>query len=1094
MFVLHANWHSDQLHLWAESSALFLKSAQANNGKKNVEAADDSKSEVILNHPFACGEEELRQLVASVGFGVAENAPSSSMQLVLPFDHKNPAPSDRLAVAMDTDVDNGADLHLDTVQVPTIIVAVNEVQEKLLAFENAGGLDHEHTGHEFQFWCAAARFGLELMEDQRVVPTVQQDRSGMVKAHWRPWLHDAAIAERAATLLAGMPPICRAVTDAHAGDGWLVLESFLNACVDSFLRQVMLAENYVEAIEDRDPTTDPHVAWLGGLLGNNIEVKNLAVGDVSLVRGVRQWLAILEDIGEGRPMHLLLQLDEPSSALFTKQEGEEDKHPWRLSFQLITTEEPPAIIEAETIWGQASGRGGANQAAEKTAELLLSELARVSRLWPKFEDALEETSPTGIDLTTAEAYMFLRDIKPLLEESGVQCTVPEWWGASSTRIGAKLFIEGDGPSPEMLTNSLVAGRKGGFGLHSVVNYSWQIALGDQPLTMEAFEALARKGSPLVRINNRWVEMRKEDLEAGLKFLKQHPGGQMSLLEALRLAHGAADDASGIPVVGMDAKGWVAEVFGPIDAVDRMPQLEQPKLFQGSLRPYQLSGLRWLAFLGRYGLGACLADDMGLGKTIQLIALLQIERQDCPEGERVGPTLLVAPMSVLGNWNRELTRFAPELTVHIHHGLDRPQGEKLKEVAEKSDVVITTYALVARDQEDLEKISWRRVALDEAQHIKNPPTKQTAAIRAIQSDHRIALTGTPVENRLTELWSIMEFCTPGYLGTLADFKRRFAVPIERHRDRNRAEKLRNLVRPFVLRRLKTDLNVISDLPPLIESREHVPLTNEQITLYDQVVEEMLSKVDRAEGLRRRGLVLSALVKLKQICNHPLHFLRQTQLPDIATEDALKNIGESDDSLDTALAIPESRGDRSLSSRSGKSTRLIEMLEEVVAAGDRALIFTQYRQMGHLLVTMIRRELDTESLFLHGGTPQAKRDQFVDRFQDPQGTAPIFVLSLKAGGVGLNLTAANHVFHYDRWWNPAVENQATDRAFRIGQLRTVNVHKMISDGTLEERIDQMIQQKMELATQIISSGEAWLTELSTGQLREILSLRTTALEDV
>ncbi|MCE9619494.1 MAG: DEAD/DEAH box helicase [Planctomycetes bacterium] len=1050
------------------------------------------KSETIPHHPFACGEAELRQLAGAAGFQVGDNSRAGSIQLVLPFDHLVPAPSDRLAVAMGTDADNGEDLHLDAVQVPTIAVPPGGVQERLLAFETAGGLNHEHTGHEFQFWCSAARFAMELMEDQRVVPTVQQDRSGAVKAHWRPWLHDTAIAERAGMLLSGMPPICRAVADAHSGDGWLVLESFLNACVDSFLRQVMVVENYAEAIEDRDPTSDPHVAWLGALLGNDIEVKHLAVGDVSLVRGVRQWLAILEDIGEGRPMHLLLRLEEPPSTLYTKQEGEEEKHTWRLSFQLITIEDPPSILEAETIWAQASGRGGANQAAEKTAELLLGELARVSRIWPKFEDALEETSPTGLDLTTAEAYVFLRDIKPLLEESGVQCTVPEWWGSSSTRIGAKLFIEGDGPSPEMLTNSLAAGRKGGFGLHSVVNYSWQIALGDQPLTMEAFEALARKGTPLVRINNRWVEMRKEDLEAGLKFLKQHPGGQMSLLEALRLAHGAADDTTGIPVLGMDAKGWVAEVFGPVDAVDRMPQLEQPLLFQGSLRPYQLSGLRWLAFLGRYGLGACLADDMGLGKTIQLIALLQIERQDAPEGEKVGPTLLVAPMSVLGNWNRELTRFAPELTVHIHHGLDRPQGEKLKEVAEKSDVVVTTYALVARDQESLEKIAWRRVALDEAQHIKNPPTKQTAAIRAIQSDHRIALTGTPVENRLTELWSIMEFCTPGYLGTLADFKRRFAVPIERHRDRNRAEKLRNLVRPFVLRRLKTDLNVISDLPPLIESREHVPLTNEQITLYDQVVEEMLSKVDRAEGLRRRGLVLSALVKLKQICNHPLHFLRQTQLPEVAPEEALKQ-AESDDVNEAVIEIPESGSDRLLSSRSGKSTRLIEMLEEVIAAGDRALIFTQYRQMGHLLVTMIRRELDTESLFLHGGTPQAKRDQFVDRFQDPQGTAPIFVLSLKAGGVGLNLTAANHVFHYDRWWNPAVENQATDRAFRIGQLRTVNVHKMISEGTLEERIDQMIQQKMELATQIISSGEAWLTELSTGQLREILSLRTTALED-
>jgi SNF2 family DNA or RNA helicase len=407
-------------------------------------------------------------------------------------------------------------------------------------------------------------------------------------------------------------------------------------------------------------------------------------------------------------------------------------------------------------------------------------------------------------------------------------------------------------------------------------------------------------------------------------------------------------------------------------------------------------------------------------------------------------------------------------------------------------VITTYALVARDKESLEKVSWRRVALDEAQHIKNPPTKQTAAIRALKAGNRIALTGTPVENRLTELWSIMEFCTPGYLGPMAEFRRRFAVPIERHRDRDRAERLRNLVRPFILRRLKTDSNVISDLPSLVETRQHVPLTGEQAALYDRVVEEMLAKVDRAEGLRRRGLVLSALVKLKQICNHPAHYLREVASPDpVVAAGGVEAAEESAEGTDAPIELP---GDgRPLSARSGKSIRLMQMLEEVIAAGDRTLIFTQYRQMGHLLVAMIRRELDVEALFLHGGTPQAKRDQLVARFQDPEGTAPIFVLSLKAGGVGLNLTAANHVFHYDRWWNPAVENQATDRAFRIGQLRTVNVHKMISAGTLEERIDQMIEQKTELATQIIGAGEQWLTELSTGQLRDILSLRTSVLEE-
>jgi SNF2 family DNA or RNA helicase len=398
-----------------------------------------------------------------------------------------------------------------------------------------------------------------------------------------------------------------------------------------------------------------------------------------------------------------------------------------------------------------------------------------------------------------------------------------------------------------------------------------------------------------------------------------------------------------------------------------------------------------------------------------------------------------------------------------------------ETALSSDIVVTTYALVVRDKDSLERVHWRRVVLDEAQHIKNPPTKQTASIRALRTSHRIALTGTPVENRLSELWSILEFCTPGYLGSQNEFRKRFASPIERHKDRRQAERLKNLVRPFVLRRLKTDPTVISDLPPLVETRQNVPLTAEQAQLYDSVVNDMLHRVDNADGIKRRGLVLSALVKLKQVCNHPAHFLRQG----------------SDD--DDAPPLPTLKAGERLSARSGKAMRLMEMVEEVVAAGDRALIFTQYRQMGHLLVAMLRQEIDTEALFLHGGTPQAKREQLIERFQSNDPKCPIFVLSLKAGGVGLNLTAANHVFHFDRWWNPAVENQATDRAFRIGQHRTVNVHKMISEGTLEERIDQMIEQKTELAQQIIGAGESWLTELSTGQLRELLTLRRDTLEE-
>jgi SNF2 family DNA or RNA helicase len=427
---------------------------------------------------------------------------------------------------------------------------------------------------------------------------------------------------------------------------------------------------------------------------------------------------------------------------------------------------------------------------------------------------------------------------------------------------------------------------------------------------------------------------------------------------------------------------------------------------------------------------------------------------------------------VNNWTRELARFAPELTHHVQHGPNRPQGDRFAEIAADRDVVITTYALVSRDHQTLRQVVWSRLALDEAQFIKNPPTKQATVIRELPAARRLALTGTPVENRLMELWSIMQFCNPGFLGAKEEFRRRFAVPIERHRDARQAQRLRQLVGPFILRRLKTDPNVISDLPACVETKEYATLTAEQAALYQGIASAMLGEANRATGIRRRGVVLAALVRLKQLCNHPALLLREpvNRRPGAGTD---------------AMAPPSS-------SRSGKTQRLLEMLEEVLATGDRALIFTQFRQMGHLLSAMIEHHFDCSVLFLHGGTLPAKRQQMIDRFQDARGATPIFILSLKAGGIGLNLTAANHVFHFDRWWNPAIENQATDRAFRIGQKRTVHVHKFVCVGTLEERIDQMIEEKTGLARDIVGSGEAWLTELSTSQLRDLLTLRDSALE--
>jgi len=1127
MLVLHANWHADTLHLWMES----LDTARA-----CAESAHSRATKVGTAHPFALAPAAIAEALAETGLPVAPGTPAKLTLLLPHLDDGLPAASDRLAAYLDQDLEGDEDLRLESADVPSLKFAPLDALRLLTALDGFSGAESLILGHELRFWVAVARYVVELVVDQRVVPTVLANSDQTLAGAWRPWLHDADVASRASALAASMPPIARAVEECDHADGGALLESALGTLTDALVREALVGESYIDALEDADLAVDPHAAWLGGLLDREARVAD-PTEDGRLLRLTRQWLQNLEDPGDERAMRLLLELHDPATEL---TEEDASKLSWRLTFSLISADEPPSVVPAEEIWHDTSGRAGARRAAvaEPLSESLLAELGRASRLYPRLEDALGEGEPTGLDLNTNEAYALLREFMPLLEESGVKVLAPDWWGQPTSRLGARLLIDSDALPDDALRLSDVQASR--FGLSSLVRYSWQIAVGDQPLTMDAFQSLMRSGAPLVRIAGRWVEIRREDLEGGLKFLKENPGGEVSLLEALRLAHGAssiggtAGSKGGLHVLGLDARGWVAEVFGPVDSSERLAQATQPVRFQGSLRPYQLAGLSWLAFLDRFGLGACLADDMGLGKTIQLIALLQLERERLAEGERIGPTLIVAPMSVLGNWHRELTRFGPELVVHLHHGLDRPQTEEFARVAGRSDVVVTTYALVTRDRDTLALVDWRRVALDEAQHIKNPPTKQTAAIRSLQARHRVALTGTPVENRLSELWSIMEFCAPGYLGSAADFQRRFAVPIERHRDRDRAERLKSLVRPFILRRLKTDPKVITDLPSLVESRQHVPLTAEQASLYDAVVDDMLKRVDRAEGIRRRGLVLSALVKLKQICNHPAHYLREgiaavddDESRELAAETAAgadttvgtpggesadgtasapivahtnghtnsNGNGEGDENGDAASSgrLPaKGRGSQPLSARSGKSTRLIQMLEELLSAGDRALIFTQYRQMGHLLVSMIRRELDVESLFLHGGTPQNRRDQLVDRFQSGDPACPIFILSLKAGGVGLNLTAANHVFHYDRWWNPAVENQATDRAFRIGQMRSVNVHKMISSGSLEERIDQMIEQKTELAAQIIGAGEAWLTELSTGQLRDLLSLRHGSLE--
>jgi SNF2 family DNA or RNA helicase len=483
-------------------------------------------------------------------------------------------------------------------------------------------------------------------------------------------------------------------------------------------------------------------------------------------------------------------------------------------------------------------------------------------------------------------------------------------------------------------------------------------------------------------------------------------------------------------------------------------------------------LDYLFFMSGIGLGACLADDMGLGKTIQMLALQTREHADDP---RLGPTLLICPMSVVGNWQHEAATFAPALRVYVHHGPDRLRDNDFTAICSEIDVVITTYAIATRDGDLLSARSWRRVVLDEAQTVKNSASRQAAAVRRIPADHRIALTGTPVENRLAELWSVMDFVNPGLLGSAQGFRTRYSIPVERYGQTEPAETLRAITRPYLLRRLKTDPTIIDDLPDKIEMKQYCALTVEQASLYQAVVDDMMTRIEGSDGIARRGNVLAAMAKLKQVCNHPAQFLHDGS---------------------------------TLGHRSGKVARLLEILEAIHSAGEKVLCFTQYTEFAAMLQPLLTDTFGSEVLYLHGGTPKRRRDEMVARFQGgdvqvndtaaaglmsrpPNPLDPaIFLLSLKAGGTGLNLTAANHVIHLDRWWNPAVENQATDRAFRIGQKRSVQVHKLICTGTLEERIDVMIEKKQALADSVVGDGETWLTEFSTDQLRELFTLTAQA----
>ncbi len=1518
MIVVHAMWdhHAGRIHLWAESSSLPLM----------VGSRRGRQAKRPSGHPFAVGHDELRETLSGlVGGLLLREAEVGTLALELPSTRKGPLPSPELI--LDEEVEMQA-TGFKKWEVPTLALRPGAMMDALLALPDFAPRDTAY-GAALRFWTSVARLSFELVARQCYMPTArvlrQPGAAPAIRAAWEAVLAPED-AERVTALAKLMPPACWSFLPKEERKANLpkeLLRGFLNAGIDAYVRGSLTTKELLPAARrSGSPARPLPERWLLGLVADDPIVTAPAQELQQFATSMQNWLAQVRPGGHDAPFRTCFRLDAPGGQGEDGQDSQDgqDGLNWHISFYLQANDDRSLLVPAEKVWKERSSTlTFLKRSFENPQERLLADLGRASRLFPALEKSLKTARPDGLALDTEQAYSFLRESAPLLEQSGYGVLVPPWWQKPAARLGVKLKIK---PKSGANTSSDL------LGLSSIVAYDWTVSVGDMTLSAKEFEHLVNLKLPLINVRGQWVELRPEEIEKAIAFFKKkQKNGTMQLGEALRTGLGEEMSALGLPVVDVEGEGWIRGLLDQLADGAKIAQIEQPESLHGELRPYQLKGVSWLAFLRQFGFGGCLADDMGLGKclnanslvtingllkkaediwtdyageaifdgegywaesseqlltnsidetsgrivqscvrrlyrqrvterlrkvrledgssvtityphklltnkgwtndlrvgdyvcvpaklvwdgepedpdlvkllawqiaegyeicdtgrltitqkdsnildelrncllhlgekykikvnslpivtylnrrvpylsitsvayrrfleakgytwgklssekcipdfimqadlntiriflrnyfeaeasvvesmrsieistaspimiqqlstllrrfgiwmristkqkratngssilrpyqigvlggnaarifcreigfvgdtkqqklericervtntnvegipaseilaqivastrlpirhfgmktvyvtgtqqfssaslqqvimgfdailsgeaelayrqkatskwtaqtlnayanldrplltttrgqlqqlvdqevfyckikaieevqydgwvydfeveehhnfvannilchnTIQLISLLLHDRETGTEQKQgeFAPTLLICPMSIVGNWQRELQRFAPSLSVMVHHGHERLSGEAFVEEARQHDLVITTYSLALRDKEHLGLLNWQYAVVDEAQNIKNEAAKQTQAIKSLHAGNRIALTGTPVENRLSELWSIMEFLNPGFLGAAEDFRKRFAIPIERYHEAERADMLKRVIQPFVLRRVKTDKAIIADLPDKMEMKVYCNLTQEQASLYEAVVKDMLEKIEQADGIQRKGLVLSTLMKLKQVCNHPAQFVADGS---------------------------------SLSGRSGKLARLEEMLEEVLAAGDKALIFSQFAEMGTLLRRYLQEELGREVLFLHGGTPKKMRDSMVQRFQEDHRGPPLFILSLKAGGVGLNLTAANHVFHYDRWWNPAVENQATDRAFRIGQRKDVQVHKFVCVGTLEERIDLMIEQKKELAESIVGSGENWLTEMSTAQLKELFALSREAV---
>jgi non-specific serine/threonine protein kinase len=978
-------------------ATLVLHACWADDGNLMLWAEDGARINHALPspsvHPFAATPDGLKTVL---GLSKAEAAASTGETVAMWLPTANGRPQAAPGLRPDAPPSPTGARRAWQVPVRSLPMAIGlPVLARLLA---AGGV---RLGPSLRFLAQVRRFVDVLATRGEIRPRLEE-RDGRFHAVWRAVIVSAAttrlrddlIATLPASLLAHLEP---ARSGRDAADA--VVTDVTDAMADAVARP--MATTTLPPIASATTAAErAAIAWAKALGPDGPEIAVSAKAIADLAKALGSWPANASSpaVPTGPGLRLVPPLDPEST----------DERPWQL----------------QILQSLPAGRGGQAVGAKQV-------LWKAAKVFAPLNRALEGATASGVRLTGDEALDFLTRGATALRAAGFHVEVPDWRRSPGDSLSLRLQSEV---------------RKSPRG--PMCRFQWQASLGGQPLTDQQVRRMAGTGSPWLIVDGAWVAVDPADRRQALATMAATGlAGDLPVQEILRRT---MTESAGL--TGAADLGWLQRLLQPASA--SLQPVDAPKALHAVLRDYQRRGLDWLSFMSRTGLGACLADDMGLGKTIQVLALLLAERE-APEAP--GPTLLICPTSVVGNWQREAARFAPSLRVLIHHGSERAEGGAFAKSARQHDLVVTTYGLAVNDAATLNAVAWHRLVLDEAQMVKNAGTKQHQAIAGLKAYHRLALTGTPIENRLSDLWALMNLLNPGVLGSQTDFDKRFAQPIERRQDGDAAAELRRLTGPFILRRVKTDPAIARDLPEKLEFKTYCTLTPEQATLYQTIVDDLMQHLGSSGGMTRRGHVLAALTKLKQVCDHPVQVL-------------------SDE------------GD--LSGRSGKLARLEEMLDEVLACGEKALIFTQFATWADRLGDHLARRFDRETLVLTGGTSREARDRMIERFAKVDGPS-LFVLSLKAGGTGLNLMAANHVFHVDRWWNPAVEAQATDRAFRIGQRRNVLVRQMICAGTVEERIDALLEAKRDLADRIISEGEAWLTELSTDEIRDLVRLAPDAV---